>query len=147
MKKKKNNYYCDDLFDENFNTSCYKLVMQYSYFEIIDYEYWKNKPMPFKLYRDKITQKFCNTQEFIIKGEWKKAKNEMKKIIQEHGGKYGYVWFTYCDMLKPDFEQARDKSVNAKLYFNNQYFEIREMKDIQNKIYSNLIALWEKSTK
>lgn len=50
-------------------------------------------------------------------------------------------------MLKQDFEQAREKVTNAKLFFNNQYFDIKEMKEVQGKIYSNLIALWEKNIK
>lgn len=147
-----NNYSSLDLFEENYNTSCYKFFTQYSYFEIKDFEDNVQKIKdgiikPFKLYSNRIEQKFKNKVEYIVKGEFKYVQSKMRKEIQQHSSKYGYLWFTYCDMLKQDFEQAREKVTNAKLFFNNQYFDIKEMKEVQGKIYSNLIALWEKNIK
>lgn len=142
------NYYGDDLFDEDYNVGCYKLILQYHYFEIKDYEYWKNKPMPHKLYEDYIIENVGGHKEFIFKDEWKNAKIKMRDIIENYPrDKYGYLWFTHLDMSKPRFEQVNEQQINERIYFYNNYFETEQTNDVKRKIYSNLIALWEKTTK
>lgn len=78
----KNEYNSLDLFEENYNTSCYKFFTQYSYFEIKDFEDNVQKIKngiikPYKLYSNRIEQKFNNKVEYIVKGDFKYAQSKM----------------------------------------------------------------------
>lgn len=140
-----------DLYEENYNIGRWKLIYQIKSFDIKDVNFWINKIKTkqvnkFTLYRDKIKETISTPHEVILQGVWQEAKNNIKKELLNYNSDLCYIWFTYIDMYNSDFIQVRQKRENAKIYYRGQFFNISETKNIENKIYSKLIAFWEAKT-
>lgn len=101
-----------NIYEDNYNTiCCYKLLLQ-----------------------TRTNNDFSNLEEYVLRGEWKHIKNNIKNILSKYNNKFSYTWFTYIDMYTPDFIQINDKIKNAKLYYNGKIFDIKDRKEIESKI-------------
>ena len=137
-----------DFYDDNYNIGCWKLTYQVKSFEIKDFEYWKNKIKnkeikPYNLYKDKIQEKNVASYEVLLRGTWKQVKNNIIKEITKCNCDTSYIWFSYMDMYEPVFTRV----IRSKIFYMGQFFDTQEKEQVENKIYSKLIAQWEASIK